>query len=385
LTRSTDIRVVDAAAGSARSDFLKLPLRLYAGAAGFSPSLLIERAAAIDPKKNPYFQHADATFFVAYRGDTAVGRISAQIDRLAQERHGHTIGHFGYIDAIDDAEVYRVLFAAAEAWLSERGVRRAQGPFSLSINEETGLMVSGFDGRPMLMMPYHPPYAGRHIETAGYAKAKDVIAYDYDVTTATPVESQKLIERAQLDISMQLRPLDMKRYRQDLGIILDIFNDAWQDNWGFVPMTDAEIEHTAHEMRQIIKPDLVWIAEIDGEPASMIVCLPNVLEATADLDGRLLPFGWAKLLWRLKVSGVKSGRVPLFGLRKRWHRSPYGAAIISMLLDALRQHGAAHGIRHSELSWILEDNWPIRKIIERFGGREYKVFRVYEKTIAPLA
>ena len=155
-----------------------------------------------------------------------------------------------------------------------------------------------------------------------------------------------------------------------------------QDNWGFVPIIYAEIEHTAHEMRQIIKPDLVWIAESEGEAISMIVCLPNVIEATAGLDGRLLPFGWAKLLWHLKVAGVRSARVPLFGLRKRWHRSPYGAAIIFMLLDALRLHGRRHSIHHAELSWILEDNWAIRKIIERVGGRAYKVHRVYEKQIA---
>jgi hypothetical protein len=382
LTAPSDIRIVEAAVGAARSDFLKLPLALYRGHAGFAPSLLLERAAAIDPRKNPYFQHADAAFFVAYRGDRPVGRISAQVDRLAQQRHGHDIGHFGYLDATDDAAVYRALFGAAEDWLARRHVVRVLGPFSLSINEETGLLVDGFDSRPMLMMGYHAAYAGHHVEAAGYAKTKDLIAYDYDVTTAAPIESQRLIARARCDLAIRLRPLDMKRYRQDLAAILGIFNDAWADNWGFVPMTEAEIEHTAREMRQIIRPELVWIAEIAEQPVSMIVCLPNILEATADLDGRLLPFGWAKLLWRLKVAGIKSGRVPLFGLRQRWHRSPYGAAIIFMLLEALRQGGAKHGIRHAELSWILEDNWTIRNIIERVGGHAYKTFRVYEKRIA---
>lgn len=383
MATPSDISVVEATSGTARADFLRLPLRLYEGQPGYAPPLLMERSAAIDPRKNPYFQHADAAFFVASRNGRPVGRISAQIDRLAQERHGADLGHFGYLDGIDDAAVFRALFDAAELWLGTRGVSRVQGPFSLSINEETGLMVDGFGSRPMLMMAFHPPYAARHVEAAGYAKARDVIAYDYDVTTAPPIENGRLIERARRDLDIRLRPLDMKRYRDDLGAILAIFNDAWSDNWGFVPMTEAEIEHTAREMKQIIQPDLVRIAEIDGEPASMIVCLPNVLEATADLDGRLLPFGWARLLWRLKITGLKTSRVPLFGLRKRWHRSPYGAAIIFMVLEALRETAAQRGIRHAELSWILEDNWPIRNIIERVGGRAYKTFRVYEKQLAP--
>ena len=383
MTAPADIRVVDVTITEGRKDFLRLPLRLYRGQPGYAPALLLERAAAIDPRKNPYFKHAEVALFVAYRGNEAVGRISAQIDRLAQGRHGHDLGHFGSIDAIDDPAVYRALFSAAEAWLTQRGVTRVQGPFSLTINEETGLMIDGFKSRPMLMMAYHPPYAAARVEALGYAKAKDTIAYDYDVTTAPPIENQKLIDRAHADLAIKLRHLDMKHYRRDLDVILGIFNDAWADNWGFVPMTEDEIAHTAHEMKPIILPDMVWIAEVDGEPASMIVCLPNVLEATADLDGRILPFGWAKLLWRLKVAGLKSSRVPLFGLRKKWHRSPYGAAIIFMLLDQLRLHGVKHKIDRSELSWILEDNTTIRKIIQRVGGRAYKTFRVYEKRLTP--
>lgn len=382
MPASADIRIVPAQSNPARRDFLTLPLTLYAGAPGFAPGLLMERAAAIDAHRNPFFEHAEAAFWVAYRGDKPVGRISAQVDRLARARHGADLGHFGYLDAIDDPAVFTALFTTAEDWLRARGTRRVQGPFSLSINEETGLLIDGFHARPMLMMAYHPPFAGAHVEASGYAKAKDVIAYDYDVGPALPVDSIRLIERAKADLDIRLRPLNMRRYNEDLRIILDIFNDAWAENWGFVPMTEAEVTHTAQEMRQIIVPELVWIAEIDGEPVSMIVFLPNLLEATADLDGRLLPIGWAKLLWRLKVKGLRTGRVPLFGLRQRFHRSPYGAAVNFMLLDALRRSGAERGISGAELSWILEDNWAIRSIIERIGGRPYKTYRVFEKTLA---
>jgi hypothetical protein len=381
LPTSADIRIVPVESSPTRHDFLNLPLALYTGAAGFAPGLLMERKAAIDSRRNPFFEHAEAAFWVAYRGARPVGRISAQVDSLARQRHGADLGHFGYLDASDDPTVFAALFETAENWLRARNTGRVQGPFSLSINEETGLLVDGFDERPMLMMAYHPPYAGPCIEACGYGKAKDVIAFDYDVTRALPIESERLIERAKTDLPIRLRPLNMRRYNEDLRIILDIFNDAWSDNWGFVPMTEAEVTHTAHEMRQIIVPELVWIAEIDGEPVSMIVCLPNLVEATSDLGGRLLPFGWVKLLWRLKVAGLRTGRVPLFGLRKRYHRSPYGAAVIFMLLDALRRQGVQRRITGAELSWILEDNWPIRSIIERIGGRPYKTYRVYEKTL----
>jgi hypothetical protein len=385
LPISDDIRIVPARSDPARRDFLTLPLSLYAGAPGFAPGLLMERRAAIDPKRNPYFEHAEAAFWVAYRGNLPVGRISAQVDHLARERHGADIGHFGYLDAIDNKDVYTALTSTAERWLAERNTRRVHGPFSLSINEETGLLIDGFEARPMLMMSYHPPYAGSHLENCGYGKINDVVAYDYDVARGLPIESLRLIDRAKAEMQINFRPLNMRRYSEDLRIILDIFNDAWADNWGFVPMTEAEVTHTAHEMRQIIVPELVWIAEIDGEPACMIVSLPNLLEATADLNGRLLPLGWIKLLWRLKLAGLRTGRVPLFGLRKQYHRSPFGAAVIFMLFDALRQSSVARGIEHIEFSWILEDNWAMRSIIERIGGRAYKTYRVFEKILAASA
>ncbi|MGE3231600.1 MAG: dATP pyrophosphohydrolase [Hyphomicrobium sp.] len=376
------VRVEPVTDASALDRFIAIPKRLYRGQRGFVAPLALERKDALSAKKNPYFHHAEAQYFVAYSGDEPVGRVSAQIDRLYIERYRNATGHFGLIDAPDDAAVWRALTGAAESWLRERGMRRAVGPLSLSTNEETGMLVDGFDAPPMMLMTYHPPYAARRLEEQGYVKAKDLIAYDYDVERTAPITDAKILARAGLDASrIRIRRLDMKRYKEELAIVLDIFNDAWSDNWGYVPMTAAEIEHTARSMKPLIEPELFWIAEIDGEPASMIVCLPNLNEALKGLEGNLLPFGWAKLLWRLKVSKVKTSRVVLFGLRKKHQRSIIGSAVILRILDALRLGGRKIGMPRAELSWILEDNVPMRKIIEKVGGKAYKTYRVYEKAI----
>jgi len=379
---ASEIRIEPVSDSRSLAEFIALPGRLYRGEPGFVAPLAMERQDALSTRKNPYFRHAEAQYFLARRDGKVVGRISAQIDRLYLERHKDATGHFGLLDAIDDAEVFAALTAAAESWLRTRGMKRAVGPLNLSTNEECGLLVDGFEAAPMMMMPYSPRHAARRLEGAGYRKAKDLIAYDYDVMNAKPITDAKILARAGVDESrIRLRHLDMKRYQQDLGVVLDIFNDAWSDNWGYVPMTAEEIAHAAKSMKPLIEPQLFWIAEIDGEPASMIVCLPNLNEAIAGLDGKLLPFGWAKLLWRLKVSKVKTSRVVLFGLRKKHQRSTIGSAVILRILDALRLGGRKIGMPRAELSWILEDNLPMRKIIEKVGGRAYKTYRIYEKAL----
>ena len=376
------LTVVEVADAGALDTFIRLPAELYRGHAGFVAPLMMERRESLSPGKNPYFAHATTRFWLAMRGGRAVGRISAQIDRLSLERYGATLGHFGLLDAEDDPATIEALATAAESWLRGQGMDRVRGPFNLSINEECGLLVDGFESRSMMMMGYAPPYLGRLLEGRGYAKAKDLLAYDYDIAEAKPIDPRGLLKRVTADGRVRVRPIDMKRYRADLSLILDVFNDAWSENWGFLPFTEAEIVHAATSMRPLIRADLVWIAEVDGEAAAMIVCLPNLNEAIADLDGRLLPFGWAKLLWRLKVSGVKSCRVPLFGVRKRYHRSALGAALILVQLEALRVSAAKAGFRHAELSWILEDNAAMRSVIETNGARVYKTYRIYEKSLS---
>jgi len=361
--------------------FIRLPNRLYRDWPSYVAPLLMERRDTLRFDKNAYFQHAEGQYWLARRGGRLVGRVSAQVDRLYLEKYQNATGHFGLLDAEDDPAVFGALLETAETWLRARGMERVLGPFNLSINEECGLLVEGFDAPPMLMMGFAPPYAARRVEEMGYRKAKDLIAYDYDVRSTPPIRGEALLERTSEAHRVRVRPVDMSRYRAELATIMDIFNDAWSENWGSVPFTEAEITHIAHGMRPLIRPELIWIAEVDDTPACMIVCLPNLYEAIADLDGKLLPFGWAKLLWRLKVRRLRTGRVLLMGIRTTWRRTLLGSALILMVLEALRQGLSKEGLERIELSWVLEDNLPMRRVIESIGGRICKTYRIYEKSL----
>jgi GNAT superfamily N-acetyltransferase len=376
------LRLVPASGRRRLNEFIRLPARLYAGAAGYAAPLELERREALTRGKNPYFEHAEAQLWLAYRGDRAVGRISAQIDRRYLERYGDDTGHFGFLDAVDDPAVFALLTRTAEDWLRARGMRRALGPLSFSTNEESGLMVEGFAARPMLLMGYHPPFAGTRLAEQGYLKVKDLIAYDYDIVNAPPFRARKVIERAIAGGGFTIRRLDMRRYAEDINAALDIYIDAWSGNWGFVPPTKAETEHTVRALKPLVRPEMVHIAEIDGVPVGMIVCLPNLAEAVAGLKGRLLPLGWARLLWRLKVSGLTTCRVLLYGVLKRYQGSGLGSAIALTLLQELRSNALKIGFLKAELSWILEDNLPMRRINEGIGGKGYKLYRVYDKALA---
>jgi hypothetical protein len=361
--------------------FIRLPNRLYRGWPGYVAPLLMERRDSLRFDKNAYFQHAEGQYWLAWRGARPVGRISAQVDRLYLEKYRNATGHFGMLDAEDDPAVFRALLDTAEAWLRARGMARVLGPFNLSINEECGLLVEGFAATPMLMMGFAPPYAALRVEEAGYRKAKDLIAYDYDVRSTPPIRGEAMLERSSAAHRVRVRPVDMSRYRAELATIMEIFNDAWSENWGSVPFTEAEITHIANNMRPLIRPELIWIAEVDDQPACMIVCLPNLYEAITDLDGRLLPFGWAKLLWRLKMRRPRTGRVLLMGIRTAWRRTLLGSALILMVLESLRQGLMREGLERIELSWVLEDNLPMRRVIESIGGKVCKTYRIFEKSL----
>lgn len=380
LDSAAGLRLVEVANRKTLDRFIRLPNELYRNHPAYVAPLALERRDALSEKRNPYFRHARARLWLACRGERAAGRISAQVDDLSLARHGATLGHFGLLDAEDDPAVFALLTGAAESWLRAQGMDRIRGPFNLSINQECGLLIDGFDERSVMMMGFAPPYAGPRLEEQGYAKAKDLVAYDYG-TAAKPIDPRGVLNRVMTEGRVQVRPLDMKHYRADLSLILEVFNDAWSENWGFVPFTEEEIVHAAASMKPLIRPDLVWIAEVDGEAAAMIVCLPNLNEAIAGLNGALLPFGWARLLWRIKVRGVRSCRVPLFGVRKRFHRTALGGTLVLLLLRTLRESALKAGFVHAELSWILEDNLAIRHVIEGIGGRAYKTYRIYEKAL----
>jgi hypothetical protein len=351
--------------------FIRVPMRLNAGDPNWIAPLMFERREALSPKVNPFFQHADYQFWLATRAGRDVGRISAQIDHLARTDADAPAGYFGMIAAEDDAEIFRALLETAENWLRARDRARILGPFNLSINEEVGLLVDGFDTPPMLMMGHDARYAGGRIEAEGYAKVKDVYAYISGVPTFTPPPG------------VVLRPIRMKDFDGEVRTLVDIWNDAWAQNWGFAPVTEAETRHLGESLKLLLHPRLIWFVEIDGEAAGFGALLPNLNDAIFDLKGKLVPFGWAKLLWRLKVKGVKRGRVPLMGVKRKFARDARGAFAPFLILDAFRREAVKIGITEAEYSWILEDNTPMRHILDGFGARIYKTYRIYGKALTP--
>ncbi|RPI47399.1 MAG: dATP pyrophosphohydrolase [Betaproteobacteria bacterium] len=356
--------------------FIRLPERLYAADPSYIAPIRHECRKALSPRTNPYFEHAEAQLFLAQRAGRDVGRISAQIDRLAPQPDGH----FGFIAAEDDAEVFGALFAAAEDWLRAHRRRRAIGPFNLSINEECGLLVAGFDTPPMMLMAHDAPYAAQRLEACGYVKAKDTIAYLYDIARDIPRAARRLVDTRR-PRTLKVRDLDPSRYLEEFDLVTAMFNEAWAANWGFVPFTTAEIRHMAKSLKPLIAPSSVAIAEIDGKAAGFGVLLPNLNEAIADFGGRLLPFNWLTLYLRLR-RGTRTARVPLMGIRPEYQGGVLGGLIAFVIIDRLRSAARARGIQKVELSWILEDNWPMRRVIESLGAVPYKTYRLYEKALA---
>ncbi len=362
--------------------FIRVPMTINASDPNWVAPLMFERREALSPKHNPFFDHAQVQFWLARKDGRDVGRISAQIDALAKTDPEAPAGHFGLIAGENDPEIFSALLSTAEAWLRERGRKQILGPFNLSINEEVGLLIDGFDTPPMLMMGHDPRYAGARIEEQGYAKAKDVYAYISGVPVFPRAVERRLSKP--LPAGMSVRPVRMKEFDAEVRTLVGIMNDAWANNWGAAPVTEAETKQVGESLRLILHPKLIWFVEIDGEAAGFGVLLPNLNDAIHDIGGRLVPFGWAKLLWRLKVRGVKRGRVPLMGIRRKFARDPRGAFAPFLILDAFRREGPKLGITEAEYSWILEDNMPMRHILEGFGAHIYKTYRIYGKSLAAV-
>ncbi len=363
--------------------FIRVPWRIYWDDSQWVPPLVFERRQHLDRKANPFFRHAEVQLWLALSGGTPVGRISAQIDQAALNQHQDATGHFGFLEAIDDAEVFAQLLGTAEAWLRQRGLVRVRGPFSLSINDESGLLVEGFERPPSLMMGHARPYYAERLEALGYAKVRDLIAYEFDMARdPLPESARRLIGRLEAQSGLTIRPLLMRRFDEDLKAVMGIFNDAWANNWGFVPFSQVEIAKVAKDLKPLIDAECVAIAEVEGEPAAFAVGLPNLNEAIADLDGALLPFGWAKLLYRLKAGKIRTARMPLMGVRRKFQGGTLGAALAFAVINRAHQGLRRRGFESAELSWVLEDNLQAQSIIETAGGRPYKTYRIYEKALA---
>ena len=359
-------------------DFLALPHRLYADDPAWVAPLDFEQRQRFSPR-NHFFEHARMQAWIARRDGVPVGRITAQVDELHLRQHGDAAGYFGMLEAEDDPRVFAALFGAAQDWLRGQGMERVRGPFNLHVNEEVGLLVEGFSTPPFVLMGHARPWYGPQVETQGYRGVKDLLAYHIRPDFDPPRVMTRLAERASERV--RVRPLRRKHLAEDAAIMRDVFNDAWEHNWGFVPLAEAEWVETVSTLGKLMPDEYIQIAEYDGEPVAFIVALPNLNEATRDLGGKLLPFGWLKLLWRLKVRHPHSARIPLMGVRKSHQHSRLGPTLAFMVIDAVRKQMHARGVTNVEMGWILEDNDGMRNIIETIGGQAYKRYRIYEKEL----
>lgn len=361
--------------------FIRQPDAIYRDDPNWVRPLMFERMSLLDARRNPYFHHAEARYFLAERNGRAVGRISAQIDRILAERMGETIGHFGLFEAEDDPEIARALFASAESWLKARGAVRAEGPFNLSTNGECGLLIEGFDTPPAVMMGHARPGYASMIEAQGYRKIRDLYAYEIDLLRDLPERVSRIITRFEQRDDFRLRQIDMKRYDEELAVIVDIFNDAWSENWGFVPLDEAESRHLAKELRPLIAAHRVAICEHHGKPVGMMIVIPDLNSIVARTGGELFPFGWAHLLYGLLGPYPKRLRTPLMGVRKDYQRSLWGGAIALSMIERLRRESVRRGSVWAELSWILENNTSMRRMLEDINCWIYKTYRIYTKDL----
>ena len=366
--------------GGALKPFLEVVEDIYREDPNYVRPLDMDLRDRLDPK-SPFFAHAQGTLFTAWRNGRCVGRTTAHIDREHLAHYRDDVGFFGLFDTIDDTEVARTLLEHAGTWASSRGMKALRGPMSLSVNEEIGCLVEGFDTPPMVMMPHHRPYQGALIEAAGFEKLKDLYAWKYTVGELPP-RARRGHETIAAMPEIKNRPVDLKHFQRDVAIIMDIYNDAWSDNWGYVSMTRAELDKLASDLRLIVMPELTQIVSINDEPVAVAVTIPNINEMLGDLHGKLLPIGLFKLLWRLKVRGPRSARVMILGIKRKLRGMRKYAALSAYMYVETHLAAERQGIYHGELSWTLEDNGAVNAGIRLMGGEIYKRYRLYQRSLA---
>ena len=364
-----------------KAAFIDLAYRLNAGDPNWIPPLRDEVNGLITPGRNPWFEHAEAAFFLAERGGRIVGRISAQVDQLVLQHMGAGLGQWGMFEG-EDEETFRALISAAEDWLRGKGMTRSMGPFSLGIWDEPGLLIEGHDHPPMVMMGHNSAAYEAWVEAAGYEKAKDLYTYDLDVTKPFPPLVQRIVANGEKNSRIRIRPIDKSRFDQEAALILSILNEAWSDNWGFIPLTDSEIAYAGKKLKPIVLEDMILVAEVEGEPVAFMMALPDINQFIADLGGRLFPFGFIKLLWRLKKMRPVGGRVPLMGVVRKLHASRLASQLAFMMIEYIRRAGTSHyGIRRAEVGWVLDDNGPMIAIADAIDSRRNRTYRIYEKAL----
>jgi GNAT superfamily N-acetyltransferase len=369
-----------------RKAFIDLPFRLYANDPHWVPPLKSEVAGQIDPKKNGWFSHAEAQLMLAERDGKVIGRISAHLDTLAltmpsEQGFGPGVGFWGMFEA-EEAATGAALIAAAEAWLRGKGMTRAIGPMSLSVWEEPGLLIKGHDHSPTVLMGHHRREYQAWVEAADYQPVKQLITYELDITAPFPPIINRVIQSGEKNARIRIRKVDKSRFAEEAALILGILNDAWSDNWGFVPLTQPEIDDVGKKLKPIVFEDLIRIAELDGEPVAFMITLPDMNEAIKPLNGSLLPFGWAKLLLWLRRPKVRTMRVPLMGVVKRLQASRMASQLAFMMIEYIRRDAVTHyGATRGEIGWVLDDNQGMNAIADAINSKVNRVYQVYQRDL----
>ena len=376
----SNIEVSEVTSRRERDEFIKFQWQIYASDSAWVPPLIIERKKFLDRKRHPFYRHGDAALFLARKNGRIAGRIMASDDPNYNLLHGTNVGCFGLFECIEDREVAAALFDAAASWLRKKGRTELMGPIDYSTNYVCGLLIDGFQFPPTILTAHNPPYYCELIENCGFTKAKDWYAWWFADPSKAATHLRRLATRLRTRWPVRIRSANFKNLRDESRRLREIFNQAWERNWGFVPFTEAEIEFMSEELKPLILSEFAWVAEIDNEPVGFTLALPDINVVLRDLNGRLtrfgLPTGLIKLL-RYKRRAQK-GRLIALGVVQKYRR----AGIAEMLvLRVMEETMIKRGIT-GELSMTLEDNFMINRFIEAIGAERYKTYRIYTRSIA---
>lgn len=383
---ASEIEIVPVLDKRELNEFIDFGYHINAKDPNAVPPLRAEVVELLTPGKNPFHEHARMQLFIAKRKDKVVGRISAHIDELAltqppEQGMGPGTGNWGLLEA-ETQEIAHSLIRVAEHWLRKEGMTRVLAPISLSIWEEPGLLVKGFDHPPMVMMGHHLPRYEAWIENEGYTVAKRLLTYDLPLEPGFSDLINRIVASGERNPRINVRTVDLKQFNRDAEIFIDILNDAWENNWGFVPFTDTEKAYAAKKLKPLIYQDMNMIAELDGEPVAFMMTLPDVNEVIKPMKGRLFPFNVVKLLWWLKKGKPVDFRVPLMGVVKRLQNSRLASQLAFMMIEYIRRNGVKnHGAKRGEVGWILEDNQGMVAIADAIDSKINREYRIYEKSL----
>jgi hypothetical protein len=359
-------------------DFIKFPWKIYKDDKNWVPPLISERKDFFNPEVNPFYKHAEVILFLAEKEREIVGRIAGLINFKHIETHQEKAGFFGFFESIEDYGVAKKLLDIVRDWMKSKGMEFMRGPMNFSVNDELGFLLEGFDSPPVFMMTYNPEYYLDLMERYGMVKAKDLYAFHMEKSMQPPERFKRIAELVRKKENIVVRKLNMNDFEGEIEKVKTIYNLAWSKNWGAIPMTDEEFEHLAKDFKKIVDPDLVFIAEVDGEPAGFSMALPDINQLLIKLNGRLFPFGIFKLLWFTKFHRVINGlRLLTMGVIHKYQKR----GIDTLFYINTYTNGVKKGYEWAEMSWNLEDNFLINHALETFGAKLYKKYRIYEMKI----